>query len=75
VSIFESGLLDIDTDSDSIGAVFASSALGHAMRGSISMEVTRQSQNRASDMTLTAVAGAAILQASHGVKIIGDAAL
>jgi len=75
VNIFESGLLAIDTDSDSIGAVFTRSALGHAMRGSISMEVTRQSMNRASDMTLTAVAGAAILQASHGVKIIGDAAL
>jgi hypothetical protein len=31
--------------------------------------------NRATDVTLTAVAGAQILQATHGVKIIGDAAL
>jgi hypothetical protein len=75
VNIFESSLLDIDTDSDSVGAVFARSALGHAMRGGISMEATRQSQNRATDVTLTAVAGAQILQNSHGVKIIGDATL
>ena len=75
VSIYESGLLNIDTDADSIGAVFARSALGHGMRGSIAMEATRQAQNRATDMVLTAVAGAAILQDSHGVKIIGDAAL
>ena len=75
VTIFESALLGIDTDNDSVGAVFARSALGHAMRGGITMEATRQSQNRATDVTLTAVAGAQILQASHGVKIIGDAAL
>jgi N4-gp56 family major capsid protein len=75
VTIIESSLLGIDTDNDSVGAVFARSALGHAMRGGISMEATRQSMNRATDVTLTAVAGAQILQASHGVKIIGDAAL
>lgn len=75
VTIFESALLAVDTDNDSVGAVFAKSALGHAMRGGISMEATRQSYNRATDVTLTAVSGAQILQASHGVKIIGDAAL
>ena len=75
VTIIESGLISIDTDGDAIGAVFAPSALGHAMRGSVTMEATRQAQNRATDVVLTAVAGAAILQASHGVKIIGDAAL
>jgi hypothetical protein len=75
VTIIESALLSIDTDNDSVGAVFARSALGHAMRGGITMEATRQSMNRATDVTLTAVAGAQILQAAHGVKIIGDAAL
>ena len=75
VTIFESALLGIDTDNDSVGAVFARSALGHAMRGGITMEATRQSMNRATDVTLTAVAGAQILQNTHGVKIIGDAAL
>lgn len=75
VTIIESALLSIDTDNDSVGAVFARSALGHAMRGGITMEATRQSFNRATDVTLTAVAGAQILQAAHGVKIIGDAAL
>ncbi len=47
-------------------AVFAPSALGHAMRGAISMEEQRQAAARATDIVLTGVAGAATLQASHG---------
>lgn len=74
-TIIESGLLDIDTDGDSVGAVFAPSAIGHAMRGSISMEEQRQAAKRSTDVVLTAVSGANILQASHGVKLIGDASL
>lgn len=48
-------------------AVFAPSALGHAMRGTISMEEQRQAAARATDVVLTGVAGAATLQAAHGV--------
>lgn len=48
-------------------AVFAPSALGHAMRGTISMEEQRQAAARATDVVLTGVAGAAVLQAAHGV--------
>lgn len=48
-------------------AVFAPSALGHAMRGSIEMETQRQASARATDVVLKAVAGANVLQASHGV--------
>ena len=48
-------------------AVFAPSALGHAMRGTITMEEQRQAAARATDLVLTGVAGAAVLQASHGV--------
>lgn len=48
-------------------AVFAPSALGHAMRGTISMEEQRQAAARATDVVLTGVAGAAVLQSGHGV--------
>lgn len=48
-------------------AVFAPTALGHAMRGSIAMEEQRQAKDRATDVVLKAVAGAATLQASHGI--------
>ena len=48
-------------------AVFAPSALGHAMRGGITMEEQRQASARATDIVLTGVAGAAVLQASHGI--------
>jgi N4-gp56 family major capsid protein len=48
-------------------AVFAPSALGHAMRGTISMEEQRQAAARATDVVLTGVSGAAVLQAAHGV--------
>lgn len=77
--IFESSLVksDLDTDTDSelnmVGAVFAPSAIGHAMRGGIEMETQRQAAARATDIMMTAVTGQAILQNSHGVKIVGSA--
>ena len=37
------------------------------MRGAITMEEQRQAAARATDVVLTGVAGAAILQSSHGV--------
>jgi hypothetical protein len=37
------------------------------MRGAISMEEQRQAKDRATDVVLKAVAGAATLQASHGI--------
>lgn len=48
-------------------AVFAPSAIGHAMRGAVSLEEQRQAANRATDLVLTGVAGAAVLQSTHGV--------
>ncbi len=78
-SIFESSLVksDLDTDADSelnmVGAVFAASALGHAMRGGISMETQRQAAERSTDVMMTAVSGQNILINSHGVKIVGSA--
>jgi N4-gp56 family major capsid protein len=78
-TIFESSLVksDLDTDADSelnmVGAVFASTALGHAMRGGVVMETQRQASKRATDIMMSAVVGQAILQNSHGVKIVGSA--
>lgn len=48
-------------------AVFAPSALGHAMRGAIGLETQRNVKDRATEMSVKAVAGAAVLQASHGI--------
>jgi hypothetical protein len=48
-------------------AVFAPTALGHAMRGTLEMETQRQAAARATDVVMKAVAGAATLQAGHGV--------
>lgn len=76
--IFESSLVkrDLDTDTDTelnaVGAVFASTALGHAMRGGINMETQRQAAARATDIMMSAVVGQAILQNGHGVKIVGS---
>jgi N4-gp56 family major capsid protein len=77
--IFESALVksDLDTDEDEelnmVGAVFAPTAIGHAMRGGITMETQRQAAARATDIMMTAVTGQAILQNTHGVKIVGSA--
>lgn len=76
--VFESTLVksDLDTDADSelnmVGAVFAPTAIGHAMRGGVSLETQRQAASRATEVMLTAVTGQAILQNSHGVKIVGS---
>lgn len=77
--IFESSLVksDLDTDTDTelnmVGAVFAPTAIGHAMRGGVMMETQRQAAKRATDIMMTAVVGQAILQNGHGVKIVGSA--
>lgn len=75
VQIFESGLVGVDGSGDSVGAVFAPGALGHAMRGTISMEEQRQAAARATDVVLTAVAGAKVIQAGYGLKLTADATL
>lgn len=75
VQIFESGLISIDGNGDAIGAVFTTGALGHAMRGTISMGQQRQEKARATDIVLTANAGASIINATHGLKLTADATL
>jgi N4-gp56 family major capsid protein len=75
VQIFESGLVGIDGSGDAIGAVFAGGAIGHAMRGTISLEEQRQAKARATDIVLTANAGASIINAAQGLKLTADATL
>lgn len=76
--VFESSLVkrDLDTDTDTelnaVGAVFSPTAMGHAMRGGIVMEDQRQAAARATDIMMSVVKGEAILQNSHGVKIVGS---
>lgn len=77
-AVYESSLVkrDLDTDTDTelnaVGAVFAPTAVGHAMRGGINMETQRQAAARATDIMMSAVVGQTILQNVHGVKIVGS---
>ena len=73
VNIFESALLTVDGSDDAVAGVFASSALGHAMRGGIDMNTLYLPAARATDVVLKAVAGAQVLQSTHGVAITADA--
>jgi len=78
-TIIESSLVksDLDTDTDTelnmVGAVFAPTAFGHAMRGGIEMNSQYQVADRATDILMKATVGQAILQNSHAVKIVGSA--
>jgi N4-gp56 family major capsid protein len=74
VTILESALIT-PTSNTAVGAVFSPMGIGSAMRGTISYEATRQAQNRATDLMLTAVTGQAILQAGFGVKLTADSAV
>lgn len=78
-SVYESALVksDLDTDTDTelnmVGAVFAPTCLGHAMRGGVKMKTEDKAAARATDIMMSVDVGQAILQASHGVKIVGSA--
>jgi N4-gp56 family major capsid protein len=74
IQVFESSLVAA-SGTDSIGAVFHSGAIGSAMRGTLTYEATRQAQNRATDLMVSAVTGQAILQASFGVKLTSDSTI
>lgn len=73
VTVYESGLVAVDGSGDAVGAVFSPMAIGHSMRGSISLEAQRQAAYRATDVVLTAVAGASIIESTYGLKITSDA--
>jgi hypothetical protein len=45
------------------------------MRGTISLEEQRQAKARATDIVLTANAGASIINAAQGLKLTADATL
>lgn len=75
VYVYESGLIGVDGAGDAIGAVFAPSAIGQSMRGSIVLEAQRQAAARSTDLVLTAVAGASLVLDTHGVKLTSDATL
>lgn len=79
-SVYESALVkqDLDSDADAtlnaVGAIFSKTALAHAMRGGVVMKTEDKAAARATDIMMSAVCGQAILQNTHGVKIVSNAA-
>jgi hypothetical protein len=71
VEIYESALVPVSSN-DATNAVFAKTAFGHAMRGSIDMNTLYLPAARATDVVLKAVAGATTLNPKHGVIITAD---
>jgi N4-gp56 family major capsid protein len=72
VTIVESPLVAANTTGGANAftcAVFAPTALGIAERGGLQMSSLYLPQNRATDMSVVANAGAGVLQKAHGVKI------
>jgi N4-gp56 family major capsid protein len=58
-----------------VAGVFAPTALGIAERGGLNLQTLYLPQNRATDMSVVAVAGASVLQALHGVAITAEGTL
>ncbi len=74
-AIFESPLVEAVTTGGATAyraGVFAASALGLAERGGLEMNTLYLPKDRATDMVLKAVAGAAVIQSTHGVAITGE---
>jgi hypothetical protein len=57
------------------GAVFAATAIGLAERGGLDMNTLYLPAARATDMVLKAVAGAATIRSTHGVRITSEGTL
>jgi hypothetical protein len=74
VTILEHSGVAIDGLSNSTGCVFAPTAFGLAQRGGIAMETERKAAQRATDVVMTAVAGAGTLRPEMAVKLVGRAA-
>lgn len=71
IQVYESALVPV-SGNDAVNAVFAPQAIGHSMRGSIRLETMRQAAYRATDVVLTAVSGATVLQPTFGVALTAD---
>lgn len=68
VAIYESPLVPYAAGTGvATCAVFSPTAIGHAMRGGIDMSSLYLPAARATDLVIKAVAGAAVLQADHGI--------
>jgi N4-gp56 family major capsid protein len=78
VIIIESPLVAADTTGGATavkGAVFAPPAIGLAERGGLDMNQLYLPAARATDVVLKAVAGAAVIRSTHGVRITSEGTL
>lgn len=78
VTVVESPLVEAVTTGGATayrGGVFAPTALGIAERGGLSLRELYLPASRATDMSVVAVAGAAVLQSTHGVAITAEGTL
>lgn len=71
VNIIESALVPVVGD-NAVCGVFAPSALGHAMRGTIDLQQQYIAADRATDLVLTGIAGAGVLNADHGIILVAN---
>lgn len=75
VTVIESPLVGVDVTGGANafkGGVFAASALGLAERGGVDMNTLYLPAARATDLVLKAVAGAATIRSTHGVRITSE---
>ena len=75
ITILEHSGVVADGLGQASGCVFAPTAFGLAQRGGIAMETERKAAQRATDVVMTAVAGAGTLRPELAVKILGAAAV
>jgi len=76
IMVFESALVTTSYGgAAAVNGVFAANAIGHAQRGTVEMNTLYLPANRATDVVLKAVAGAAVLNPLFGVKITSTTAI
>jgi len=76
VTVYESAMVPAGATTGGattyVAGVFARTGLGIAQRGGLNLQTLYLPQQRATDMVVTAVAGAGVLQSTHGIAITAD---
>ena len=73
INVFESANVAIDSNGDSVAAVFAPEALAIALKSEFNLETQRNATRRGTEMVATAIYGVDTLDNTYGVKLTTDA--
>ena len=74
IDVYENANLAIDSDDDSVGAVFHPASIGLAMKSDLKIETQRDASIRGTEIVASMTVGQGIVKNDYGVKVTVDSA-